>query len=87
MISKDQSGSVLVPLFVSVIVYMLNSEVEVMKMWMNKRRVEQVQERALGNLDYVMECREAPDFVEVTGSIGGDIVTYRVYDNGDVYAR
>ena len=58
MISKDQSGSVLVPLFVSVIVYMLNSEVEVMKMWMNKRRVEQVQERALGNLDYVMECRE-----------------------------
>ena len=27
-------------------------------MWMNKRRVEQVQERALGNLDYVMECRE-----------------------------
>lgn len=87
MISKDQSGSVLVSLFVSVIVYMLNSEVEVMKMWMNKRRVEQVQERALGNLDYVMECREAPDFVEVTGSIGGDIVTYRVYDNGDVYAR
>lgn len=87
MISKDQSGSVLVSLFVSVIVYMLNSEVEVMKMWMNKRRVEQVQERALGNLDYVMECREAPDSVEVTGSIGGDIVTYRVYDNGDVYAR
>lgn len=87
MISKDQSGSVLFPLFVSVIVYMLNSEVEVMKMWMNKRRVEQVQERALGNLDYVMECREASDFVEVTGSTGGDIVTYRVYDNVDVYAR
>lgn len=87
MISKDQSGSVLVPLFVSVIVYMLNSEVEVMKMWMNKRRVEQVQESALGNLDYVMECRKASDFVEVTGSIGGDIVTYRVYDNVDVYAR
>lgn len=56
-------------------------------MWMNKRRVEQVQERALENLDYVMKCREAPDFVEVTGSIGGDIVTYRVYDNVDVYAR
>ena len=87
MISKDQSGSVLGPLFVSVIVYMLNSEVEVMKMWMNKKRVEQVQERALENLDYVMKCREAPDFVEVTGSIGGDIVTYRVYDNVDVYAR
>lgn len=56
-------------------------------MWMNKRRVEQVQESALGNLDYVMECRKASDFVEVTGSIGGDIVTYRVYDNVDVYAR
>ncbi len=56
-------------------------------MWMNKRRVEQVQEGALGNLDYVMECREASDFVEVTGSTGGDIVTYRVYDNVDVYAR
>lgn len=60
---------------------------EVMEMWMNKERVEQAQERVLENLDYVMECREAPDFVEVTGSIGGDVVTYRVYDNGDMYAR
>ena len=56
-------------------------------MWMNKEKVNRAQERALENLDYVMECQEAPDFVEVTGSIGGDVVTYRVYDNGDMYAR
>lgn len=53
----------------------------------NKERVNNAQKKALENLDYVMECRAAPDFVEVTGSIGGDVVTYRVYDNGDMYAR
>jgi len=34
-----------------------------------------------------MEYHEAPGFVEVTGSTGRDVVTYRVYDNGDIYAR
>ncbi len=56
-------------------------------MWINKERVNRAQEKALENLDYMMECHEASDFVEVTGSIGGDAVTYRVYDNGDMYAR
>ena len=56
-------------------------------MLMNKERINRAQEKVLDNLDYVMECHEAPDFVEVTGSMGGDVITYRVYDNGDIYAR
>ena len=28
-----------------------------------------------------------PDFVEVTGKMGGDVMTYRIYDDGSVYER
>ena len=28
-----------------------------------------------------------PDFVEIVGRVGGDIVTYRVYDDGSVYEK
>lgn len=38
-------------------------------------------------LDYVMDYHEAPDFVEVIGRIGGDVITYRVYDDGTMYER
>lgn len=41
------------------------------KMARNKERVNKAQDRALESLDYVMECHETPDFVEVTGSMGG----------------
>ena len=34
-----------------------------------------------------MECSETPDFVEVAGRVGGDVVTYRVYDDGTMYER
>lgn len=50
-------------------------------------RIQRAQERALESLDYVMESREMPDFVEVTGRMGGDVITYRVYDDGSIYER
>ena len=53
----------------------------------NNKRVNKAQDRALERLDYIMDYHEAPDFVEVIGSIGGDTVTYRVYDNGNMYER
>jgi hypothetical protein len=36
----------------------------------NKERVNRAQDRALERLDYVIDCREAFDFVEVTGRMG-----------------
>lgn len=53
----------------------------------NKERVNKAQDRALESLDYVMEFHETPDFVEVTGRVGGDVITYRVYDDGTMYER
>lgn len=38
-------------------------------------------------LDYILEIIPEPDFVEVVGRMGGDTITYRVYDNGDMYER
>lgn len=51
-------------------------------------RIKNAQEIALDRgIDYILEVRPAPDFVEVVGSMGGDTVTYRVYDNGRVCER
>lgn len=50
-------------------------------------RTDRAQEKALEYLDYIMECLETPDFVAVTGRAGGDVVTYRVYDDGSMYVR
>lgn len=50
-------------------------------------RTDRAQEKALEYLDYIMECYEALDFVEVTGRVGGDVVTYRIYDDGRMYVR
>lgn len=48
-------------------------------------------EKALITLDERVETiyntYEAPNFVEVVGSIGGDTVTYRVYNDGTVTER
>ena len=52
-----------------------------------KARIEQAEDRALESLDYILETIPTPDFVEIVGHIGGDIITYRVYDNGDMYER
>jgi hypothetical protein len=37
-----------------------------------KERVNNAQDKALERLDYVIDYRETPDFVEVTGRMGGD---------------
>ncbi len=55
---------------------------------MNKKtRIEKAGEKALERLDYILEHYSTPDFVEIVGRIGGDTVTYRVYNNGDIYER
>jgi hypothetical protein len=53
----------------------------------NNDRIQKAQDRALESLDYVLDCQAAPDFVEVTGRMGGDIITYRIYDDGRMYER
>ena len=52
-----------------------------------KKRVDEAQNRVLEDLDYILEAIPTPDFVEIIGRVGGDTVTYRVYDDGSVYAR
>ena len=52
-----------------------------------KKRIEKAQNKALESLDYILETIPTPDFVEVVGRVGGDTVTYRVYDDGSVYER
>ena len=53
----------------------------------SKERMNRAQDRALESLDYVMDCYETPDFVEVTGSMGEDVITYRVFDDGRMYVK
>ena len=52
-----------------------------------KKRIEKAQDIALEDMDYILDVFPAPDFVEVVGRMGGDTVTYRVYDDGSVYER
>ena len=53
----------------------------------NETRVKKSMELALEHLDYIIDHRTAPDFVEVTGRIGGDVITYRIYNDGSMYER
>lgn len=52
-----------------------------------KKRIKKAEDRALESLDYILETIPAPDFVEVVGRMGGDTITYRVYDDGSIYER
>lgn len=54
---------------------------------MKNARVDRAQDIVLERVEYIIDCYETPDFVEVVGNAGGDIVTYRVYDDGTVTAR
>lgn len=47
--------------------------------------VRKAQDRALENLDYILEAVPTPDFVEIVGRVGGDTITYRVYNDGSAY--
>lgn len=51
------------------------------------KRIEKAQNMAIESLDYILETIPTPDFVEIVGRIGGDTVTYRVYDDGTMYER
>lgn len=53
----------------------------------NEARVKKAMELALEHLDYIMDYHTAPDFVEVTGKMGGDVITYRIYDDGYIYEK
>ena len=50
-------------------------------------RIEKAKNKALERLEYILEVDDAPDFVQITGSVGGDIVTYRFWDAGYVTER
>lgn len=50
-------------------------------------RVNKAMDIALERLEYVIDYRTAPEFVEVTGRVGGDTITYRIYNDGSVYER
>ena len=52
-----------------------------------KERIKKAENKALESLDYILETIPTPDFVEVVGRVGGDTVTYRVYDDGSMYER
>ena len=52
-----------------------------------KERIQKAQDRALESLDYILETIPASDFVEIIGRMGGDTVTYRVYDDGSMYEK
>ena len=52
-----------------------------------KKRINKAQDIALEDMDYILDVFPALDFVEVVGRMGGDTVTYRVYDDGSVYER
>ena len=52
-----------------------------------KERIKKAENKALESLDYILETTPTPDFVEVVGRVGGDTVTYRVYDDGSMYER
>ena len=53
----------------------------------SKKRIETAEGQALERLDYILETRPTPDFVEIVGCMGGDTVTYRVYNDGSMYEK
>ena len=52
-----------------------------------EKGVDEAQKKVLEDLDCIMEAIPTPDFVEIVGHVGGDTVTYRVYDDGSMYER
>lgn len=56
------------------------------QMGSNETKVKKAMDIVLERLDYIIDYYTIPDFVEVTGKIGGDVITDRIYDDGSVYA-
>ena len=38
-------------------------------------------------IEYIYRVTQIKDFIEFVGDAGGDTLTYRVYNNGKVYAK
>lgn len=49
---------------------------------MSSRRTKALQEVG-ENIELIYDVFECKDFVEIKGDIGGDVVCYRVYFDGD----
>lgn len=50
-------------------------------------RVRKAQNRVMEYLDYILETIPTPDLVEIVGRVDGDVVTYRVCNDGSVYEK
>ena len=38
-------------------------------------------------IEYIYRVTQTSDFIEFVGDAGGDTLTYRVYNNGKIYAK
>lgn len=54
---------------------------------LKNKRLDDIRKRFLAINDRILDMYDAGSFVEVTGTVGGDVVTYRYYNNGKVYQR
>ena len=55
----------------------------------NEARIEKAKEILFSNTpaDRIIETYVGSDFIEFIVSAGGDVLTYRIYNNGKVYER
>ncbi len=51
------------------------------------KRNRKAQDKASERPDYILETVPTPDFVEFVGRVGGNVVTYRVYNDGSMYEK
>lgn len=54
---------------------------------MTKEEKEKLLKQAEEHFDYLLEYSDGGDFIQVVGSMGGDIRTYRFYSNGLITER
>lgn len=50
-------------------------------------RIKKAEDKALESMDYILETHATPDYVQVVGNMGGDTITLRIYNNGDIYEK
>ena len=50
-------------------------------------RIVKAEEIDLAGMDYILETVPTSDYVRIIGSTGGDICTYRIYDDGSVFEK
>ena len=47
-------------------------------------RERKAQKAINGRLDFILDVYEESRFVVITGKSGGNVITYRVYDDGSI---